>query len=130
MYAIVETGGKQYRVEQGTHIKVESLPIAKGEEMTFEKVLLVATDAGIQVGKPTVAGAKVTAQVVAQDRGPKIIVFKKRSKKTYKKTIGHRQNYTELLIKNIAQGSELPTQDIAQLSELRAQESAQDSGLK
>jgi large subunit ribosomal protein L21 len=101
MYAIIETGGKQYRVEQGSRIKVESLPQAKGEEIALEKVLLVSTDSGLQVGKPTVAGAKVTAEVVAQDRGPKIIVFKKRSKKTYKKTIGHRQNYTELLIKSI-----------------------------
>jgi large subunit ribosomal protein L21 len=101
-YAIIETGGKQYRVEQGTHIKVESLPIEKGAEFKLEKVLLLSTDTGIQVGKPIVAGASVIAQVVAQDRGPKIIVFKKRSKKTYKKTIGHRQNYTELLVKSIS----------------------------
>ena len=101
MYAIIETGGKQYRVEQGTRVRVESLPHAKGEEIALDKVLLVATDEAVQIGKPTVAGAKVTAEVVAQDRGPKIIVFKKRSKKTYKKTKGHRQNYTELLIKSI-----------------------------
>ena len=101
-YAIIETGGKQYRVEQGTRLQVESLPKLKGEEITLEKVLLVATDAGIQVGKPTVTGAKVTATVTAQDRHAKIIVFKKRSKKTYKKTQGHRQNYTELLIKSIS----------------------------
>ena len=61
MYAIVETGGKQYRVEQGTKIQVESLPVEKGADITLEKVLLLATDSGIQVGKPTVAGAKVTA---------------------------------------------------------------------
>ena len=102
MYAIIETGGKQYRVEQGTKIKVESLPVEKGAEIALDKVLLLSTDSGIQVGKPTVAGAKVMAQVLAQDRGPKIIVFKKRSKKTYKKTIGHRQNYTELLVKTIS----------------------------
>ncbi len=109
MYAIVETGGKQYKVEQGTKLRVESLPQAAGEEITLEKVLLVKTDSGIQVGTPLVAGAKVTAQVLVHDRGPKIIVFKKRSKKTYKKTQGHRQNYTELLIKSIdgAQGSAL-----------------------
>ena len=101
MYAIIETGGKQYRIQEGSRIQVESLPAEKGADITLEKVLLVATDSGIQVGKPTVAGAKVTAQVVAQDRGPKIIVFKKRSKKTYKKTQGHRQDYTELLIKSI-----------------------------
>jgi len=101
-YAIIETGGKQYRVEQGTRLQVESLPKEKGEEITLEKVLLLATDAGIQVGKPTVTGAKVTATVTAQDRHAKIIVFKKRSKKTYKKTQGHRQNYTELLVKSIS----------------------------
>ena len=101
MYAIVETGGKQYRVEEGSRIQVESLPVEKGAEYILEKVLLLSNDAGIQVGKPTVAGAKVTAEVITHDRGPKIIVFKKRSKKTYKKTIGHRQNYTELLVKTI-----------------------------
>jgi large subunit ribosomal protein L21 len=102
MYAIIESGGKQYRVEQGTRIKVESLPQAQGETVTLEKVLMLSTDSGIQLGKPTVSGAKVTGEIVAQDRGPKIIVFKKRSKKTYKKTIGHRQNYTEILIKEIS----------------------------
>ncbi len=102
MYAIVETGGKQYRVEQGTKIKVESLPVEKGAEITLDKVLLLASDTGIQVGKPTVVGAKVMAKVLAQDRHAKIIVFKKRSKKTYKKTIGHRQNYTELLVQTIS----------------------------
>ena len=101
MYAIVETGGKQYRVQEGTKLKVESLPQAQGEEIALEKVLLVATDGGLKVGNPLVAGAKVTAQILLHDRGPKIIVFKKRSKKTYKKTIGHRQNYTELLVKSI-----------------------------
>ena len=101
MYAIVETGGKQYKVQEGTRLKVESLPQAAGEEIALEKVLFVATDGGLKVGNPLVAGAKVTAQVVTHDRGPKILVFKKRSKKTYKKTIGHRQNYTELLIKSI-----------------------------
>src|SRR5262245_44762728 len=100
-YAIIETGGKQYRVEQGTKIQVESLPVEKGAEITLDKVLLVSTDAGVQVGKPNVSGAKVTATVTAQDRHAKIIVFKKRSKKTYKKTQGHRQHYTELVVKEI-----------------------------
>src|ERR1019366_5617038 len=102
MYAVVETGGKQYRVEQGTKLRVESLPQAAGEDITLERVLLLKTDAGLQGGNPLVSGAKVVAQILAQDRGPKILVFKKRSKKTYKKTIGHRQNYTELLIKTIS----------------------------
>ncbi len=101
-YAIIETGGKQYRVEQGTRLEVETLPFEKGGDITLEKVLFISTDQGIQVGKPTVAGAKVVATVTKHDRGPKIIVFKKRSKKTYKKTQGHRQNYTELVIKSIS----------------------------
>jgi len=101
MYAIVETGGKQYRVEQGTKVKVESLDVEKGSDITLDRVLLVANEADVKVGQPTVAGAKVVAQVLVHDRAKKIIVFKKRSKKTYKKTQGHRQNYTELLIKNI-----------------------------
>ncbi len=104
MYAIVETGGKQYRVEQGTRLRVESLPHAKGDKISLDKVLFVKTDSGVQVGKPHVSGAKVTAEVTAQDRGERIIVFKKRSKKTYKKWQGHRQNYTELLIQNISVG--------------------------
>ncbi len=102
MYAIVETGGKQYSVEQGTKVKVESLAVEAGSTITLDRVLLVANEADVKVGQPTVAGAKVTAQVVVHDRHKKIIVFKKRSKKTYKKTQGHRQNYTELLIKTIS----------------------------
>jgi large subunit ribosomal protein L21 len=101
MYAIVETGGKQYRVQEGTRLRVESLPQAAGEDVALEKVLLLSTDAGLTVGTPVVSGARILAQVVAHDRAKKIIVFKKRSKKTYKKTQGHRQNYTELLITSI-----------------------------
>jgi large subunit ribosomal protein L21 len=103
-YAIIETCGKQYRVEEGGRLRVDAhlqAPDAKEKEISFDKVLLLKTDAGIQVGNPLVSGAKVTAEVVALDRGPKIIVFKKRSKKTYKKTQGHRQDYTDLLIKKI-----------------------------
>jgi large subunit ribosomal protein L21 len=102
MYAIVETGGKQYRVEEGSKVRVEKLVHEKGAEISLDKVLLIQTDAGVKVGNPLVAGAKVTAKVVAQDRGERIIVFKKRSKKTYKKWQGHRQSYTELLIQSIA----------------------------
>jgi len=102
MYAIIQTGGKQYRVEEGTRVKVEKLPQEKGAEITLDQVLLIGGDTGVQMGKPLVSGAKVVAQVVDQDRAKKIIVFKKRSKKTYKKTQGHRQYYTELLVKSIS----------------------------
>jgi large subunit ribosomal protein L21 len=100
-YAIVETCGKQYRVQEGSRLRVDAKIHELGSEIALDKVLLISTDAGLQVGNPLVSGAKVTAQVVTHDRGPKIIVFKKRSKKTYKKTQGHRQDYTELLIKSI-----------------------------
>ena len=101
VYAIIEAGGKQYRVEEGSRLRVDAKLQAPGEEISLEKVLLLKNDAGLQIGSPHINGAKVLAEVVKQDRGPKIIVFKKRSKKTYKKTQGHRQDYTELLIKTI-----------------------------
>src|SRR5689334_2206805 len=101
-YAIVETCGKQYRVQEGGRLRVDAHIGELNAEIALDKVLLVKTDAGIQVGNPYVTGAKVTAQVVIQDRGPKIIVFKKRSKKTYKKTQGHRQDLTDLVIKSIS----------------------------
>ncbi len=100
-YAIVQTCGKQYRVEEGSRLRVDAHLETPGAEIALDKVLFVSSDAGVQVGNPLVSGAKVMAEVLIQDRGPKIIVFKKRSKKTYKKTQGHRQDYTELLIKKI-----------------------------
>ncbi|OGR89905.1 MAG: 50S ribosomal protein L21 [Elusimicrobia bacterium RIFCSPLOWO2_01_FULL_59_12] len=100
-YAIVQTCGKQYRVEEGSRLRVDAHLETAGAEITLDKVLLVKTDAGVQIGNPHLSGAKVMAQVLTLDRGPKIIVFKKRSKKTYKKTQGHRQDYTELLITKI-----------------------------
>jgi len=100
MYAIIESGGKQYRVEQGTKLRVETLPYEQGQEFNVDRVLLFQGADGLQIGKPHVSVA-VTAEVVAHDRAKKIIVFKKRSKKTYKKTQGHRQNYTEIVIKSI-----------------------------
>jgi large subunit ribosomal protein L21 len=101
MFAIVQTGGKQYRVEAGDVIVVEKLATEAGAEIVLDKVLLVGDGENVTIGRPVVAGAKVTAQVVSQAKGPKIIVFKKRSKKGYKKTQGHRQKYTELKIKEI-----------------------------
>ena len=100
-YAIIEACGKQYRVEEGSHFRLDAKLQTPGEEISLGKVLLLKNDAGLQIGNPHISGAKVLAQVVKQDRGPKIIVFKKRSKKTYKKTQGHRQDYTELLVKSI-----------------------------
>ena len=101
MYAVILTGGKQYKVEEGNTLLIEKLPFKEGEEVVLEQVLLIGDGEKVSVGRPNIKGAKVLAEVVRQTRGPKIIVFKKRSKKGYKKTIGHRQDLTEIKIKKI-----------------------------
>ena len=92
MYAIIETGGKQYRVEKGARIRVEKLSIESGKEFEIPEVLLVKgeNDSVSKIGKPYVEGSKVVAQVVQHMRAPKVIIFKKRPKKGYKKKQGHR----------------------------------------
>ena len=85
MYAIIETGGKQYKVEVGTSLFVEKLNVAAGETVTFDKVLVVSKDDKVVVGSPVVAGAAVKAEVVEEGKGPKIIVYKYKSKKSYHK---------------------------------------------
>jgi large subunit ribosomal protein L21 len=100
MYAVIKTGGKQYRVAQGDRLRVEKLPANVGETVTFDQVLLVGGDA-IKVGAPLVAGAKVEAKVVAQERSKKIIVFKFRRRKNYRRKNGHRQPFTALEITGI-----------------------------
>jgi large subunit ribosomal protein L21 len=101
-YAIVRTGGKQYRVSAGDRIRVEKLPQNPGEEVRLSEVLLVKDGDALRTGRPTVEGAAVTGEVVRQFRDKKVLVFKKRSKKGYKKLQGHRQDLTEVLIKSIA----------------------------
>ena len=100
MYAIIESGGKQLKVEAGDTIFVEKLDVEEGTEYTFEKVLLVG-DNGVKVGHPYVEGAKVTATVEKQGKEKKITVFKYKPKKHYHKKQGHRQPYTKLTIKEI-----------------------------
>jgi large subunit ribosomal protein L21 len=100
-YAVVETGGKQYRVAPGDIIDVESLPSEKGAAVTLDRVLLVGSEDGVVVGNPTVAGASVLAEVVTHDRGKKIIVFKYKNKTRYRRKTGHRQAYTRLHIQEI-----------------------------
>jgi large subunit ribosomal protein L21 len=100
-YAIVETGGKQYRVSVGDKITVEKLDSEAGSEITLDKVLLVGGAAGSQIGAPYVSGASVTATVDAQGKGEKIVVFKYKPKKRYRRRIGHRQQLTELTITGI-----------------------------
>jgi large subunit ribosomal protein L21 len=101
MYAIIETGGKQYRVSQGDTIIVEKLPAEVGSTITLDKVHLVNTGSGVQVGAPFVPGAKVLAKVVEHGRGKKIVVFKYKPKKNYHRKQGHRQPYTKLTIEAI-----------------------------
>jgi large subunit ribosomal protein L21 len=101
MYAVVETGGKQYRVAPGDKIRVETLPGEAGANVTLGKVLAIVSDSNdVKAGKD-VASAKVTAEIEKQGRGEKVIVFKFKRKKQYKRTIGHRQNYTQLVVKEI-----------------------------
>ena len=101
MYAVIETGGKQYRVNQGDIIKVEKLTADVGEKVDFDRILLVGEGADVKVGSPIVDGASVSGTVVEQDRHRKIIVFKMKRRKNYRRKQGHRQDYTGVLIDNI-----------------------------
>ena len=102
MFAIIKTGGKQYRVKQGETLRVEKLAVEAGGTVEFSEVLLVAGEGTeIKIGQPTVAGAKVVAKVVAQERGPKITIFKFRRRKNYRRKSGHRQAYTAVRIEAI-----------------------------
>lgn len=103
MYAVIKTGGKQYRVAEGQNLRVEKVAGEPGDKVTFDQVLMLGGDEP-KVGKPTVAGAKVEAKIVAQDRAKKIIVFKFRRRKNYRRKQGHRQPYTELQVTNITAG--------------------------
>jgi large subunit ribosomal protein L21 len=101
MYAVIKSGGKQYRVEAGKQVRVESLVANVGSAVAFEEVLLVGGGDSVKVGAPLVSGAKVTGTVVAHGRGDKVKIFKLRRRKHYQKTQGHRQNYTEVRIDDI-----------------------------
>ena len=101
MYAVVKTGGKQYKVAPGEKLKVEQLPADVGAEVTLDQVLMIGDGDNVRVGQPTVAGAAVMATVVAHGRGEKVKIFKMRRRKHYQKHQGHRQGYTELQIDGI-----------------------------
>lgn len=101
MYAVIKTGGKQYRVSEGETLHVEKLAGDPGDQINFDEVLLVGGGDATKVGQPIVDGAKVTAEIVSQDRGPKIIVFKMRRRKNYRRKAGHRQPYTRVKITSI-----------------------------
>lgn len=103
MYAVIQTGGKQYRVEPGKTIVVEKLVGDKGTQIVFDQVLLVSSGDGgsVTVGKPTVSGAKVTGEIVEQTRGDKLVVFKFRRRKNYVRRNGHRQDLTVVKVAEI-----------------------------
>ena len=104
MYAIVESGGRQYRAEEGHSFSVEKLPYEVGEQIELSNVFLLANDEDVQVGQPTVTGASVKATVIEQYRGKKIFVWKYKPKKRYRRRKGHRQSYTRLRIDEIVAG--------------------------
>ncbi|HEY6611710.1 MAG TPA: 50S ribosomal protein L21 [Pseudomonas sp.] len=101
MYAVIVTGGKQYKVAEGEFLKIEKLDVATGESVAFDKVLLVANGDDVQIGAPVVAGAKVTAEVIAQGRHDKVTIIKFRRRKHHMKRQGHRQWFTEIKITGI-----------------------------
>ena len=101
MYAVIQTGGKQYRVKSGEQVKVELLTAEVGAAVSFDNVLMLGEGDGVKVGAPFVSGAKVKATVVAQGRGEKVRIFKMRRRKHYANTQGHRQTFTEVRIDEI-----------------------------
>lgn len=101
MYAVIQSGGKQYKVAPGQTIRLEQLAGEVGSKVELGDVLLVENDGNIQVGSPILANAKIEATVLEQDRAKKILIFKKKRKKQYRRTQGHRQNYTAVRIDNI-----------------------------
>src|SRR5262245_11668262 len=101
MYAVIKSGGKQYRVQAGAQVRVEALDAEVGASVSFEEVLLVGNGDGVKVGAPLVSGAAVKGTVLAHGRGDKVRIFKLRRRKHYQKTQGHRQSYTEVRIDNI-----------------------------
>ncbi len=100
MYAVIKTGGKQYRVQEGDTLRVEKLDGEVGGQVEFEEILMLGGESP-RIGTPTVSGAKVVAKIIGQDRAKKIIVFKMRRRKNYRRKYGHRQPYTELRIQAV-----------------------------
>lgn len=103
-YAVIATGGKQHRVTVGDRIRVEKLDAKAGAKVTFDEVLAVQTKDGLQIGRPVVKGAKVVGRVVAQSRAKKILVFKKKRRKQYRRTRGHRQEISSVVVEEIKAG--------------------------
>ena len=101
MYAVIETGGKQYRVQPGDTVVVETLPGDSGDAVEFSRVLLISDDESVAVGRPVIEGARVTGQIVDQVLGEKLTVYKFKRRKNYRKRNGHRQQYTAVKIESV-----------------------------
>jgi large subunit ribosomal protein L21 len=101
MYAIISSGGKQFRVEEGETLRLEKLEAQPGDKIELDQVLFVKTEDGVKVGNPLVESAKVTGTILAEGKGRKIIVFKKKRRKQYRRKNGHRQLFTEVLVDSI-----------------------------
>jgi len=101
MYAVIRTGGKQHRVEPGRSVRVEKLTGAVGDRIELSEVLLVAGEGDARIGKPLVAGAKAVGKIVDQGRGPKLLLFKMKRRKNYRRRNGHRQDFTEIRVETI-----------------------------
>jgi len=102
MYAVIKTGGKQYRVVAGEKLKIEQIPADVGAEITIDQILMVGEGESVKIGAPLVTGASVKATVLSQGRHDKVTIFKMRRRKHYQKHQGHRQNYTEIRIDGIS----------------------------
>lgn len=101
MYAVVRSGGKQYRVSPGGSLRVERLVGEVGAQVTLDDVLLIGSDEAVRIGAPTLTGAQVVGTIVAQDRAAKVMTFKQKRRKGYRRKYGHRQNYTEIRVDQI-----------------------------
>jgi len=101
MYAVVRSGGKQYRVSPGGSLRVERLAGEVGAQVTLDDVLLIGSDEAVRIGAPTLAGASVVGTIVAQDRAAKVMTFKQKRRKGYRRKYGHRQDYTEIRVDQI-----------------------------
>ena len=109
MYAVIKTGGKQYRVKPDDVLEIERLPGEAGDMLQFDQVLMVSGDGGLEIGTPVIADALVAAELVEQTRGDKIKIFKKKRRKHYRRTMGHRQDLSQIRITEILTGGAKPT---------------------
>lgn len=105
MYAVIETGGKQYRVEPGDTVRVESLPGEMGDAVAFDRVLLISDDESVAVGRPVIEGARVTGEIVEHGLGEKLTVYKFKRRKNQRKRNGHRQQFTAVKINEVVHGA-------------------------